>query len=58
MAQRIGDFLVESGALTPAQAEEIVKIQKSGTDPRPFGEIAVGLGYVSEAVVKKFFEVK
>ena len=43
MAERIGDFLVRTGALQPPQVEAVMAAQKAG-DKRTFGEIAIGLG--------------
>ncbi len=51
MAERMGDGLVRMGAMQPAQLEKVLAVQKSG-DKRRFGEIALALGFVTEAAVK------
>ena len=53
MAERIGDFLMRIGAITATQVDEVLAIQKGG-DSRPFGVIAVELGYVDESAIEKF----
>jgi hypothetical protein len=55
MAERIGDFLLRIGAMKKSQVEEVLKAQKAG-DSRSFGVIAIELGYVNEAAVKKFVD--
>ncbi len=55
MAERIGDFLVRIGAMKKAQVEDVLRIQKAG-DSRSFGVIAIELGYVNEAAVKKYVD--
>ena len=51
MAERMGDELVRMGAMQPAQLEQVLKAQKAG-DTRKFGEIALTLGFVTEAGIK------
>ncbi len=53
MAERIGDFLMRIGALDGKKVQEILDAQKGG-DSRPFGVIAVELGYVSEEAIEKY----
>jgi len=53
MAERIGDYLVRTKALQQSQADEVVRIQKSG-DRRSFGQIAVSLGFVAQAAIDTF----
>jgi len=53
MAERIGDFLVRTGALQQAQVEAVIAAQKSG-DARTFGEIAISLGYATREAVGAF----
>ncbi len=53
MAERIGDFLMRIGALDEKKVQEILAIQKGG-DSRPFGVIAVELGYVEETAIEQF----
>lgn len=50
MAERIGDYLVRTGAMKPAQVEQVIAAQKAG-DSRNFGEIAVALGFTTRAAV-------
>jgi len=53
MAERIGDFLVRTGAIQPPQVEAVMAAQKAG-DKRTFGEIAIGLGFCSKAAVDAY----
>ena len=53
MAERIGDYLLRTGAMKQAQIDEVIKAQKNG-DKRTFGQLAVGLGYVTQAAVDAF----
>jgi len=45
MTDRIGDFLVRIGAMKPWELENVLRVQKGG-DKRPFGQIAIELGYI------------
>jgi hypothetical protein len=51
MAERMGDGLVRMGAMQPNQLEQVLAAQKAG-DSRRFGEIALALGFVTEAAIK------
>ncbi|MDA3951240.1 MAG: hypothetical protein PF508_18680 [Spirochaeta sp.] len=51
--ERIGEFLVKIGAMTPEQRDEILDRQKEEPD-RLFGEIAVELGYINDAAIDTF----
>ncbi|MGA2641216.1 MAG: hypothetical protein ABSG21_09975 [Spirochaetia bacterium] len=53
MAERIGDFLVRTGAMKQSQVEAVIAAQKAG-DSRTFGDIAVALGFTTRAVVDGF----
>jgi hypothetical protein len=53
MAERIGDYMLRTGALKQAQVDAVINAQKTG-DKRTFGEIAVSLGFVSAAAVEAF----
>jgi hypothetical protein len=53
MAERIGDFLVRTKGMQQSQVDAVLKAQKAG-DARTFGEIAVGLGFVTAAVIDTF----
>ncbi|HET6451070.1 MAG TPA: hypothetical protein VFI08_07145 [Spirochaetia bacterium] len=50
MAERIGDFLVRTGAMQKPQVDAVIAAQKAG-DARTFGEIAVAMGYATRAAV-------
>jgi hypothetical protein len=51
MPEMMGDGLVRTGAMQPAQLEKVLAAQKAG-DKRRFGEIAIALGFVTEAAIK------
>jgi hypothetical protein len=53
MAERIGDFLVRTGAMQQQQVEAVIAAQKAG-DKRTFGDIAVALGFTTKAAVDGF----
>jgi len=53
MAERIGDYLVKTGAMQPSQVDSVLAAQKAG-DSRTFGEIAVALGFATRAAVDAF----
>jgi len=53
MAERIGDFLVRTGAMKQQQVEAVIAAQKAG-DTRTFGDIAVALGFTTKAAVDGF----
>lgn len=55
MENRIGEFLVQIGALKPYQVEDVLRVQREG-DKRMFGEIAIELGYVDDAAIQKYIE--
>lgn len=56
MAERIGEFLVNLGAMSTSQVTVVVNHQKSG-DERLFGEIAMELGYLADnEPIDKFLE--
>lgn len=55
--ERIGEFLVKIGAMTPEQRNEILDIQEKTPD-RLFGEIAVELGYINDGAVDAFLSRK
>ncbi|MCA1755314.1 MAG: hypothetical protein LC641_11585 [Spirochaeta sp.] len=51
--ERIGEFLVKIGAMSPEQRAEVLEQQKKEPN-RLFGEIAVELGYINDAAVDTF----
>jgi hypothetical protein len=55
MANRIGDFFVTSGKMTPDQVEQVLRAQKQG-DTRRFGEIALALGFVGDDSLRRFMD--
>jgi len=56
MAEKIGEFLVEIGAMTASQVTHVINHQKEG-DLRLFGEIAMELGYLADnEPIDKFLE--
>jgi hypothetical protein len=56
MADRIGEFLVEIGAMSDSQVVIVIDHQKAG-DQRLFGEIAMELGYLADnEPIDKFLE--
>lgn len=55
MENRIGEFLVQIGAMKPYQVEDVLRVQRDG-DKRMFGEIAIELGYVDDAAIQKYIE--
>jgi len=58
MVHKIGDFLVSIGAMSEAQVEEVLRIQKEEEEPRMFGEIAIELGYIDDAILKRYIDQK
>ena len=57
MADRIGDNLVKIGAMTKEQVDDVLQRQKDG-DSRLFGEIAIELEYIDDAVIAAYLERK
>ena len=55
--ERIGEFFVRIGIITPDQVEEVLKIQKSEPD-RLFGEIAIELGYINDKALDEYISTK
>jgi len=51
----LGGFLVSIGALTEAQVNTILAIQKQG-DRRIFGEIAIDLKYIDDVALRKYID--
>jgi hypothetical protein len=56
MSQKIGDFLVNIGAMDEAQVEEVLRVQREEEEPRMFGEIAIELGYIDDTALRSFVE--
>jgi len=55
ITERIGEFLVKIGAITPSQAQAVLKVQELG-DKRRFGEIALALGYLSDDALRRYVD--
>jgi hypothetical protein len=53
MADRIGDFLVKIGAMTPEQVKSVLHLQEMGNNQK-FGEIALALGYLNDDSLKRY----
>ena len=51
--EKIGDFLIGIGAMTPQQRDDVLGRQ-SGGDTRMFGEIARELGYIDKRAIEKY----
>jgi hypothetical protein len=56
MAEKIGEFLVSIGAMTPAQVDEVIKAQDDDEELRMFGEIAIEKGYIDDSALKKYID--
>jgi hypothetical protein len=53
MAERIGDYMLRTGAMQQAQVDTVINAQKTG-DKRNFGEIAVSMGILTPALIDAF----
>jgi hypothetical protein len=53
--EKIGDFLVSIGAMKAWQLQDVLLEQTLG-DARMFGEIAISLGYINDAAVKRYLD--
>ena len=54
---RIGGFLQSIGAIKPWQVEDVLLAQRAG-DRRMFGEIAIALGYIDDAALQHYIEMR
>jgi hypothetical protein len=55
VSEKIGDYLVRIGAMTPEQVQRVIQLQAAG-DKRRFGVIAQSLRYItSYERIKDFF---
>ena len=52
--EKIGDFMVRIGALTPAQVEDILSRQEHEEPRKLFGILAVELGYLNDKALHKY----
>ncbi len=57
MKERIGDYMIRTGAMNQSQVDEVARAKASG-DTRHFGEIAVSLGYIKAADVDAFLSTQ
>ena len=57
MQNRIGEFLVQIGAMKQFQVDEVLRAQAEG-DARMFGEIAIALGYIDDEAIRKYIDYK
>lgn len=57
MTDRIGDFLVQIGAMKQFQVDDVIEAQKKG-DKRLFGEIAIEFGFVDDKAIQKYLAHK
>jgi hypothetical protein len=55
MPNRIGDFLVKIGAMTPEKVDHVLRLQANG-DSRIFGEIALELRYLNDDAIKRYVD--
>ena len=57
MENKIGEFLVQIGAMKQFQVEDVLRVQREG-DTRMFGEIAIELGYVNDEAIRKYIDYR
>ena len=53
MSERIGDYMIRTGAMNQSQVDDVARAKTAG-DKRHFGEIAVSLGFITPADVEAF----
>lgn len=53
MAERLGDYMIRTGAMKQAQVDAVAG-KKAAGDARHFGDIAVSLGYITAAQVEAY----
>ena len=53
MPERIGDYMIRTGAMNQSQVDEVVRAKTAG-DTRHFGDIAISLGFIKAADVQAF----
>ena len=46
--ERIGDYLVNQGLITPDQLQKVLEAQKAANGAKKFGDVVVELGFMSE----------
>ncbi len=57
MENKIGEFLVQIGAMKDYQVENVLQTQRAG-DNRLFGEITIELGYIKDDSIKGYLDYK
>jgi hypothetical protein len=57
MVEKIGEALVRIGAMKSYQVEDVLRLQGTG-DKRLFGEIAIEMGYIDDAAIRKYLKAK
>ena len=57
MTDKIGDILIEIGAMSEEQVEDVLQQQKNG-DTRIFGEIALELEYIDHNALAAYLVKK
>ncbi|HTU03833.1 MAG TPA: hypothetical protein VMG58_18505 [Candidatus Sulfotelmatobacter sp.] len=53
MKERMGDYMIRTGAMNQSQVDEVAKAKAAG-DARHFGEIAVALGFIKAPAVDAY----
>ena len=53
MPERIGDYMLRTGAMNQSQVDEVARAKAAG-DQRHFGDIAVSLGFIKPTDVQGF----
>ncbi len=56
MSEKIGEFLIRIGAMTPGQVEEVLSVQEESDEPRMFGEIAIEKGFINDEALRRYVE--
>ncbi len=51
--ERIGDYLVNQGQITPEQLQKVLEAQRESNGSKKFGDIVVELGFMSEVAFTK-----
>ncbi len=57
MEERIGEAMVRIGAMKSYQVEDVLRLQAAG-DGRLFGEIAIEMGYIDDAAIRRYLGAK
>ncbi|MBN2440158.1 MAG: hypothetical protein JXJ04_02395 [Spirochaetales bacterium] len=56
--EKIGDFMIRIGALTPEQVKDILRRQKELEPHKLFGKFAVELGYLNNEALDEYIRVQ